>query len=205
MIKIVVLHKHIELTIILQWQNPYKNLCRLCGGLYFTTIIPWIFLRWSHLTQQISVFQHLIIKFSHSMTQFCLTTNVALIVLTLNLDFYFDHTVFITQNILSTGAVLPGRQRINSTILQMSWKSRRFSLISERKNVYPSIKYKSVFFIPYIQLPHNYTTFVPSLHSLSSLINFNTFWRSSLKLQFRLFDIAKDRLKALKKKKDLKF
>jgi hypothetical protein len=66
MIKKVLLHKDIELTIILQWQNPYKNLCRLWGGLYFTTIVPWIFLRWSNLTQQISVFQQLIIKSSHT-------------------------------------------------------------------------------------------------------------------------------------------
>jgi hypothetical protein len=43
--------------------------------------------------------------------------------------------VFITENILSAGAVLPGRQRINTTILQKSWKSRRFSLISEKKSV----------------------------------------------------------------------
>jgi hypothetical protein len=39
------------------------------------------------------------------MTQFCLTTNVALIVSTLNLDFSFDHIVFITENILSTGVL----------------------------------------------------------------------------------------------------
>jgi hypothetical protein len=52
----------IELTIILQWQNPYRNLGRCRGGLYFTRVIPWIFLWWSNLTQQISVFKHLIIK-----------------------------------------------------------------------------------------------------------------------------------------------
>jgi hypothetical protein len=57
MIKKVLLHKYMELTIILlQWQNPYKNLCILWGGLYFTRMVPWIFLRWSNLTQQISVF-----------------------------------------------------------------------------------------------------------------------------------------------------
>jgi hypothetical protein len=54
------------------------------------------------------------------MTQFYHATNVALIVSTLNLDFSFDHIVFITENILSAGAVLPGRQRINTTILQKS-------------------------------------------------------------------------------------
>jgi hypothetical protein len=53
----------IELTIIiLQWQNPYKNLGRHRGRLYFTRIMPWLFLRWSNLMHQISVFQHLIIK-----------------------------------------------------------------------------------------------------------------------------------------------
>jgi hypothetical protein len=47
------------------------------------------------------------------MTQFCLAAKVALIGSTLNLDFSFDHIVFITA-----GAVLPGKQRINSTILK---------------------------------------------------------------------------------------
>jgi hypothetical protein len=42
MTKKVLLHKYIELAIIFQWQNPYKNLCRL-RGLYFTAIVSWIF------------------------------------------------------------------------------------------------------------------------------------------------------------------
>jgi hypothetical protein len=54
------------------------------------------------------------------MTQFCLTTNVALIVSVLHLDSAFDQILFITENILSAGTVLPGRQRIDSTILNKS-------------------------------------------------------------------------------------
>jgi hypothetical protein len=38
-------------------------------------------------------------------------------------------------------------------------------------------------------------TMLASLHSLSSLINLNSFWRWSLKLQFLLFDIASIDLK----------
>jgi hypothetical protein len=113
--------------------------------------------------QQISVFQQLIIK----LLTFHDTTNVALIVSTRNLDFSFDHIVFITENILSAGAVLPGRQRINSTILQKSWKFRHFSLISE-KYLCPSIRYRNVSFIPCIQLPHNYRFYEGSLIEYAS-------------------------------------
>lgn len=49
------------------------------------------------------------------MTQFCFTVNTALIVTTLNPDFSSDHTLFVTENTLSTGAGLPGRRTTNPT------------------------------------------------------------------------------------------
>jgi hypothetical protein len=54
------------------------------------------------------------------MLQFCLTISMVLIDSTLNLDVSLDHMLIIIENILSMDAVLPGRQRINSTTLQKS-------------------------------------------------------------------------------------
>jgi hypothetical protein len=131
---------------------------------------PWIFLRWSNLMQQISVFQHCIIKLL-TLHDTILSTNIALIVSTLYLDFSFDHILFIMENILSAGAVLPGRQRINSIILLKSWKSRHFPLILE-KNLYPSIRYRNVFFIPCIQQPHNFRFYEGPLIAYTSFFCF---------------------------------
>jgi hypothetical protein len=168
------LHKLIELTIIFQWQNPYKNLCRLWGD----CISPWLYHEYFSdeviLCRKFWSFCTLSWNFSHFMTQFCLTTNVALIVPTLNLDISLDHILFITENILSTGAVLPGRQRIISTVLQKSWKCRR-SFISE-KNLYPSIRYRKVFFIPCIQLPHDYKFCEGPLIEYTSFFVFLCVW-----------------------------
>jgi hypothetical protein len=52
--------------------------------------------------------------------------------------------------------------------------------------------------IPSIPIKKKCVPSLRSLHSLSSLINLNSSWRSSLKLQFRLFDIARIDLKLQK-------
>jgi hypothetical protein len=55
-------------------------------------------------------------KTYHTPLQFCLTISMALVDPTLNLNFSVHHMLFVIENIISTDAVLPGRQRINSTL-----------------------------------------------------------------------------------------
>ena len=78
---------------------------------------------------------------------FCLTTSIAFIASTLNQDFSFDHVLFVTENVLSTEAILHESKR---QILQYNKemfleRAREKTQLNSRNTVLLFLRYYDIF------------------------------------------------------------